>query len=282
MAGHRKSHQGGFAAPRPGRSLAERFPDVAAEWHPKRNGALRPSDVSAMSSCKAWWKCRRNPSHEWFAVVANRSRGSGCPLCRVFPESRQEIYLRYELALLLPIDLDLRAVELREGPVFADMLAPALRLAIEFDGSHWHRARAGKDEWKNAALASLGWRVVRVREHPLKPISDDDVVVPHNASSKDAADIVLLHVSDLLDLDLPGLDEYLACDEAQNVAAAERYLDELLRQTSVAHVGRRRGAVVLPWDEAFSALSDMHPRKDTSRCLAITWMRKMASGSANG
>jgi len=43
--------------PKPGQSLVERFPTVAAQWHPTRNGNLRPDQVSAGSNTKAWWRC---------------------------------------------------------------------------------------------------------------------------------------------------------------------------------------------------------------------------------
>jgi Probable Zinc-ribbon domain len=43
--------------PRPGGSLAEKFPEVAADWHPARNGDLTPSDVGYASNKKVWWQC---------------------------------------------------------------------------------------------------------------------------------------------------------------------------------------------------------------------------------
>ena len=55
---------------------------LAAEWHPQRNGALRPKDVSVGSRRYVWWKCRRNPKHEWRAKIDARTRyGTGCPVC---------------------------------------------------------------------------------------------------------------------------------------------------------------------------------------------------------
>jgi hypothetical protein len=63
-------------------SLATRFPQVAAQWHPTKNGRLRPSDVTARTGRAVWWKCPKGPDHEWRAVVGNRtSRGVGCPYC---------------------------------------------------------------------------------------------------------------------------------------------------------------------------------------------------------
>ena len=59
--------------------LATLRPDLAAEWHPTKNGSLTPADVSPGSEKKAWWLCEKG--HEWQAFVFNRSRGNGCPVC---------------------------------------------------------------------------------------------------------------------------------------------------------------------------------------------------------
>jgi hypothetical protein len=61
--------------------LLARRPDLARQWHPTRNGPLTPADVVPGSNKKVWWRCERNPAHEWEAVVRNRSRGSGCYHC---------------------------------------------------------------------------------------------------------------------------------------------------------------------------------------------------------
>lgn len=60
-------------------SLAEREPTLAKEWHPTRNGNLRPEDVTRGSDKKVWWKCERG--HEYEATISNRSYGKGCPIC---------------------------------------------------------------------------------------------------------------------------------------------------------------------------------------------------------
>lgn len=59
--------------------LATVNPDLAAQWHPIKNGALTPIRVTAGSSKKVWWLCDKG--HEWEAVIDSRSRGSGCPIC---------------------------------------------------------------------------------------------------------------------------------------------------------------------------------------------------------
>jgi hypothetical protein len=54
-------------------------PKLAREWHPTKNGDLAPQKVTANSGKKVWWQCNRG--HEWQTVVANRSKGRGCPIC---------------------------------------------------------------------------------------------------------------------------------------------------------------------------------------------------------
>ncbi len=87
-------------------SLAARFPDLAADWHPTKNGHLGPTAVSPGSQRKAWWRCRVNAVHEWEATVSHRrrnflgGRGHGCPYCshhRVVPSTSLSV-LRPDLA----------------------------------------------------------------------------------------------------------------------------------------------------------------------------------------
>ncbi len=59
--------------------LATINPSLASEWHPTKNGDLKPTDVTIGSSKKVWWKCSKG--HEWQALISNRSKGSGCPTC---------------------------------------------------------------------------------------------------------------------------------------------------------------------------------------------------------
>jgi hypothetical protein len=62
------------------RNLAVLHPEVAAEWHPTRNGDLFPHQVCPESGDSFWWRCHRG--HEWAATVQNRSRGgTACPYC---------------------------------------------------------------------------------------------------------------------------------------------------------------------------------------------------------
>ncbi|MCR5321694.1 MAG: DUF2726 domain-containing protein [Lachnospiraceae bacterium] len=72
-------------------SLSYCYPDIAAEWHPTKNGRLTPDRISKASRRNVWWlgKC----GHEWQAVVSERTapekilkngrtkKPYGCPYC---------------------------------------------------------------------------------------------------------------------------------------------------------------------------------------------------------
>jgi hypothetical protein len=69
----------GYRAVTDGRSLAMLNPDLAKEWHPEKNGNLRPEDVRPKSNKKIWWRCSKG--HEWHVPVSSRADGNGCPYC---------------------------------------------------------------------------------------------------------------------------------------------------------------------------------------------------------
>ena len=77
-----------------------------------------------------------------------------------------------------------------------DVIAGQHRLVIEYDGSYWHKDRA-RDARKTSRLNDAGWRVIRIREEPLQPITPLDVVVPLNAGPKTVVDLLLSRLVEL-------------------------------------------------------------------------------------
>ena len=60
-------------------TLSESFPEVAAEWHPSKNGDKLPQNFLPKSNKKVWWLCSRG--HDWPAIISSRTAGSKCPYC---------------------------------------------------------------------------------------------------------------------------------------------------------------------------------------------------------
>lgn len=68
----------------PGTSLLAVRPDLAAQWHPTRNGEIGPGDVGPESQIPAWFLCDTCQT-EWKRAPASVEPGNtGCPGCRGF------------------------------------------------------------------------------------------------------------------------------------------------------------------------------------------------------
>ena len=60
--------------------LTTTHPELAKEWHPTKNGDLKPAQVSFGTHKKVWWQCEHG--HEWEALVYSRAgNDSNCPYC---------------------------------------------------------------------------------------------------------------------------------------------------------------------------------------------------------
>jgi Probable Zinc-ribbon domain/Protein of unknown function (DUF559) len=167
------------SVPKPGQSLAERDPEIVAQWHPTLNGSLTPADVTWRSGKSTWWLCEQG--HSWQATIHNRVQARGCPQCTLWGTSVEEIRLRHELqAAGVPIDAAHEVIQTAAGKnLLCDMICPAWKVIIEFDGNYFHRQPGSleKDKRKTRLLTELGWTVIRVRE-AIPTTSDHDVVVP--------------------------------------------------------------------------------------------------------
>lgn len=61
--------------------LATTHPYLAVQWHPAKNGTLKPQDTVAGNGRKVWWQCEKG--HAWQAAIVSRSsNGDGCPVCQ--------------------------------------------------------------------------------------------------------------------------------------------------------------------------------------------------------
>ena len=58
------------------------YPELVKEWHPTKNGDLKPEDFTLGSIKKVWWLCPEG--HEYLSVIGNRAKKNkptGCPYC---------------------------------------------------------------------------------------------------------------------------------------------------------------------------------------------------------
>ena len=62
--------------------LATTHKELCKEWHPTKNGDLKPTMVMKGTDKKVWWKCLKC-NYEWDTFIYSRAgkRPSGCPNC---------------------------------------------------------------------------------------------------------------------------------------------------------------------------------------------------------
>lgn len=178
-----------------GNDLVTRFPSIALQWHPSRNGRLTADQVTSGSSRKVWWQCA--DKHEWQAQVYKRTAESqDCERCGLVGLSILEIQIFAELQYVLadhlePCVYDHRISATAGGgqKLRIDMVFG--RIAVEFDGSYWHAEKIERDLLKTERLHELGYTVVRLREHPLETVGPFDVKVPRATTALQGAVAVL-------------------------------------------------------------------------------------------
>jgi len=67
-------------------AIASTHPELAEQWHPRKNSPLTPEDVTRGSGKRVWWKCPNGDDHIWETRVCNRAGKDGeiavgCPFC---------------------------------------------------------------------------------------------------------------------------------------------------------------------------------------------------------
>ncbi|MBO4583887.1 MAG: hypothetical protein J5756_02340 [Clostridia bacterium] len=144
--------------------LATLYPILAQEWDYEKNSPLTPSDVFAHSGKKHFWKCQIC-SYGWAATIADRARGTGCPVCSKagtsFPEQAVYYYIKKHFKDAISRDKSLGFE--------VDILIPSVFTAIEYDGLYYHSKEriVIKDNEKDELCQSMGVRFIRIRDESL-------------------------------------------------------------------------------------------------------------------
>lgn len=61
--------------------LSINYPEISSEWHPSKNGKLKPFYILSGTETKVWWLCSQC-NYEWMASVKSRDKHkTGCPNC---------------------------------------------------------------------------------------------------------------------------------------------------------------------------------------------------------
>lgn len=141
--------------------IATVMPHLASEWHPTKNGNLRPEQFTTGSNKKVWWLCQKG--HEWQTAISHRSNGRRCPICygeskTSFPEQAIYFYLRQLTPAFNRHKLDARTE--------IDIYLADYQVGIEYDGIYFHNNEKSKEreQRKNEKLIREGITLFRIKE----------------------------------------------------------------------------------------------------------------------
>lgn len=153
--------------------LATVRPIAVTEWHPVKNGDLKPDAILASYRQHVWWICQKG--HQWSASPISRFSGgttSGCPVCQSknFSSAAEK-----EIASILE-NLGEEIVrnhrKLLKGSEL-DIYLPKRNMAVEYNGLYWHSMDKNgmhknyhRDKW--LACKNEGVQLVQIWEDDWK------------------------------------------------------------------------------------------------------------------
>lgn len=229
-------------------NLEVKFPEIAEQFDVEKNNGLLPVEIVAGASKSVWWRCKYG--HSWKAKVSNRtSSGQGCPKCS--PASSQpEIRIYSELK-----SIDTSVVHRHKfGGQEIDIFWESENLAIEYDGSYYHKEKEISDKRKDEFLLAQGLQVVRIRERPLAVWDDSQISIDYRHNlEKTHVNQIFKHLSKYTSTNKVALTKYLKCEDWKN--------DELFREIISFLPGPEKDkslAILKP-----QIASEWHPTKNT-------------------
>lgn len=175
-------------------------PSLAKEWNYEKNNESTPSEFLANSEKMVWWMC--NKGHEWQASIANRNNGRGCPICN---SERNTSFPEYVIVYYLKkYGLDV-VHSFRDKGYELDIYIPSKNIAIEYDGSFWHKNKAKKDLEKNFKCRKDGIKLYRIREE-LPQLNDSSIDYIIQENQRDLPNVLEKILSEIIgisvDIDL--------------------------------------------------------------------------------
>ena len=166
--------------------LATLEPELAEEWHPTKNGNLKPSEVTTGTNKKAWWKCQKC-GHEWERAIATRVNNRSCPNCAnrgtSFPEQAILFYIKKIYGDAVNRDTS-NGFEI-------DIYIPSIKCAIEYDGMYFHgEGREQRDLKKDEDCKKQGIKLIRIRDYGLNATEGAINIIRNGRNNKDLNNVI--------------------------------------------------------------------------------------------
>jgi very-short-patch-repair endonuclease len=156
------------------------LPDLAKEWDYKLNFPLKPNQVPLGSGKKVYWICSRG--HSYQAPISHRAgpRKSGCGKCNLVI-SRPQIRIYTEMKTIFDEVFTNHRFDEQKHFKEIDIFIKDINLAIEYDGATFHKNKE-LDLEKNNLIKNADLHFIRIREHILGKLNEEDILVKKGRS----------------------------------------------------------------------------------------------------
>lgn len=147
--------------------LATRCPELAAEWHPTKNGLSQPSNFTFRERAYFWWICKKE--HEWSATIRNRYYNkTNCMECQANSYTSKAEFKIRELLTSKSISFISPERQLLGSNREIDIYLPEQKIGIEYNGIFWHSDRFKSKYYHNKKYSDskvLGIHLVQIWEN---------------------------------------------------------------------------------------------------------------------
>lgn len=122
----------------------------------------------------------------WSDFLGNKIKGKA---------SLKETVLALELSHFLSVKTQ-EKIDFENREKSVDLIVKDQKLIIEYDGYHWHKNSHDADLLFTNEMKKNGWMVLRVREGPLKKLSDLDLIISSKISEIEVCKLAVQHLLD--------------------------------------------------------------------------------------
>lgn len=156
------------------------YPDLAKEWHPTKNGGLKPSLVSYGSTIKVWWLGNSEYcNHEFYCAIKKRTRGSGKSGCNICVNKSEKILFEFlkENNFDVIKNFHIGWCKNKETNKFLpfDFVIEKYKIIIELDGyqhfndikkwNAYHKDIQERDIYKMKCANNNNYSVIRIKQN---------------------------------------------------------------------------------------------------------------------
>ena len=178
-------------------NLVENYPYLKNEWDYEKNYPLKAEEFGYGSEEEVWWKCSWCNSSFKQRINKRALRGYGCPVCSNWKcTSFIEQAIFYYINLL---HLNVLNRDTSTGYEF-DIYIPSKKIAIEYDGSHWHNSpkKFKKENIKDKYCRDNGIKLFRIRNKKL-PKTNYATIIEYNENGLNSLNAIIKKLLSFID-----------------------------------------------------------------------------------